>query len=288
MRWTPGWKSDDVEDRRGEGGGGLRLGGGGVKLGLGGMVLVGVLSLVLKRNLFADLSQLNGGSPQAATPSAGSNDPEQQKLKEFVSFVLDDIQNSWKAEFASRGATYPRAKLVLFSDEVRSACGAADAATGPFYCPGDQKAYIDLSFYRDLKARFGAPGDFAQAYVIAHELGHHLQNVLQIEPRVRRQQRANPEQQNALSVRMELQADCFAGIWAKSTKTRGVLEEGDAEEALNCAAAIGDDRLQKQARGRVAPETFTHGSSEQRMRWFKKGFDGGQIDDCDTFKSQSL
>ena len=287
MRWTPGSRSDDVEDRRGATSGGR--GGGGLKLGLGGMVVVGLLSLVLQRNLFSDLSQVTGGASQPASPqAAGPADPEEEKLKDFVTFVLNDVQDWWKTDFASRGATYPRAKLVLFSGEVRSACGAAEAATGPFYCPGDHKAYIDLSFYRDLKARFGAPGDFAQAYVIAHELGHHLQNVLQIEPRVRREQRANPAQANALSVRMELQADCFAGIWAKSTQQRKLLEEGDADEAFNCAAAIGDDRLQKQGRGRVTPETFTHGSSEQRIRWFKRGFETGTIDSCDTFQSKSL
>jgi predicted metalloprotease len=283
MKWTPGGQSDDVEDRRGEG----RSGGGmPVRLGLGGMLVLGVLSLVFKRNLFADLSQVSDGSgpPVPAASHARGED----KQVEFVSFVLDDIQKTWAADFAKRGQTYPHAKLVLFSGEVRSGCGAAEAATGPFYCPTDRKAYIDLSFYDDLRARFGAPGDFAQAYVIAHELGHHIQNVLQIEPRIRRQQRAEPASANRLSVQMELQADCFAGIWAKSTDQRNLLDAEDVDEALTCASAIGDDRLQKQAGGRVNAETFTHGSSEQRVRWFKTGMQHGDIESCDTFSATTL
>jgi predicted metalloprotease len=278
MRWTPGSRRDDIEDRRGQRAG---LGGAGIKLGLGGFLLVGALSLVMKRNLFADLSQLSGGQAGPATPHAAG--PEEEQLVEFVTFALNDIQDTWAADFQRRGQSYPRAKLVLFTGEVRSACGAAEAAVGPFYCPADRKAYIDLSFYSDLKARFGAPGDFAQAYVLAHEIGHHLQNVLGIEARVRKEQRLRSGEANALSVRMELQADCFAGAWAHSTQQRKLLEAGDAEEALRCAAAIGDDRLQKQGQGRVTPETFTHGSSAQRMSWFKRGFERGNLDDCDTF-----
>ena len=287
MRWTPGGHSQDIEDRRG--GGGLSLGGGGMRLGFGGMIVLGILSVVFGRNFFA-------GVPSGADPNPGAgsqtepyqSSPDEEKLVQFVSFVLDDVQKTWTNEFQRRGETYPHAKLVLFTDAVRSACGAAEAATGPFYCPADHKAYIDLSFYREMKERFGAPGDFAQAYVIAHELGHHIQNVLGIDSRMRRAQRAEPDEANQLSVRMQLQADCFAGIWGKSTEQRNILEEGDAEEALNCAAAIGDDRLQKQARGRVTPETFTHGSSAQRVRWFKKGFESGRIEDCDTFSASSL
>ncbi|HET9953158.1 MAG TPA: neutral zinc metallopeptidase [Polyangiaceae bacterium] len=287
MRYTPGGPSEDIEDRRGQGGGGL--GGGGLKLGLGGMLLVGLLSVVFRRNLFADLSQVQGNAPSRATPGAPYQEtPQEKQMVEFVSFVLDDVQNTWTREFQARGQTYPRAKLVLFTDVVRSACGTAESATGPFYCPGDQKAYIDLSFYQDLKARFGAPGDFAQAYVLAHEIGHHVQNVLGTEKRLRREQRANPADANALSVRMELQADCYAGMWGKSTQQRNLLEEGDVDEALNCATAIGDDRLQKQAGGRVSPETFTHGSSEQRKRWFKRGFESKRLEDCDTFGTTTL
>lgn len=284
MRWTPGGRSNDIEDRRGQGGSG---GGMPIRLGAGGLLLVGVLSLVLKRNLFADLSRASGQANPGAVP-AGSSSPEEEKQVEFLSFVIDDIQKTWAADFAKRGESYSRAKLVLFSGAVRSGCGAAESAMGPFYCPADHKAYIDLSFYRELKSRFGAPGDFAQAYVIAHEIGHHIQNLLQIEPRVRRQQRANPESTNQLSVRMELQADCFAGIWAKSTDQRNLLEAGDVDEALNCASAIGDDRLQRQAGRNVNAETFTHGSSAQRVRWFKQGMAKGTVEACDTFSAEQL
>ena len=260
-----------------------------MRLGLGGAIVLGLLSIVFRRNFFADVSPSVTDDPRGAAQSAPyHSSPEEEKLVEFVSFVLDDVQKTWTNEFQRRSETYPHAKLVLFTGEVNSACGAAEAATGPFYCPSDHKAYIDLSFYRELKERFGAPGDFAQAYVIAHELGHHVQNVLGIDSRMRRAQRAAPEEANQLSVRMELQADCFAGIWGRSTQQRNILEEGDAEEALNCAASIGDDRLQKQTRGRVTPDSFTHGSSAQRVHWFKKGFDGGRIEDCDTFSATSL
>jgi predicted metalloprotease len=260
-----------------------------MRLGFGGMIVLGILSVVFGRNFFAGVPSGADPSPQSASPTQPyQSSPDEEKLVQFVSFVLDDVQKTWTNEFHRRGETYPHAKLVLFTDSVRSACGTAEAATGPFYCPADQKAYIDLSFYREMKERFGAPGDFAQAYVIAHELGHHVQNVLGIDSRMRRAQRAEPDEANQLSVRMELQADCFAGMWGKSTEQRSILEEGDAEEALNCAAAIGDDRLQKQGRGRVTPETFTHGSSAQRVRWFKKGFESGRIEDCDTFSASSL
>ena len=209
-------------------------------------------------------------------------------MVQFVSFVLDDVQSTWSDELAQQGRRYTPAVLVLFRDRTSSACGTGAAAMGPFYCSRDGRVYIDLSFYRDLRQRFGAPGDFAQAYVIAHEIGHHVQSLLGISERVHaasREQRAGSE---SLAVRLELQADCFAGMWAHATRKRELLESGDVEEALTAAAAIGDDRLQTQARGTVAPETFTHGSSEQRMRWFRRGLETGEIDACDTFRAARL
>ena len=205
--------------------------------------------------------------------------PQEEKLVQFVSFVLDDAQTVWK-EIEPR---YRDARLVLFRGGVRSACGNASSAMGPFYCPGDEKVYIDLGFYGDLARRFGAPGDFAQAYVLAHELGHHLQNVLGIEPKVRELQRARPGQANELSVRMELQADCFAGVWAHSAAQRNLLESGDLEEGLGAAAAVGDDRIQSMGGGGVRPESFTHGSSQQRVDWFRRGYRNGDANVCDTF-----
>ena len=197
--------------------------------------------------------------------------------------MLDDAQNTWRSVLGPR---YQDAKLVLFRDVVRSACGMAESATGPFYCPGDSKVYIDLSFFDELGQRFGAPGDFAQAYVLAHEIGHHVQNLLGVSSKVRRAQESNPRQENALSVRLELQADCFAGMWGHNTQQRGHLESGDVDEGLAAAAAVGDDRIQRQARGYVSPESFTHGSSAQRSQWFRRGFDTGDIKSCDTFAAQ--
>ena len=216
--------------------------------------------------------------------------PEEAQLREFVSVVLADTEETWGQIFSTAGQTYEEPKLVLFSGAVESACGFAQAAVGPFYCPGDRKVYIDLSFYQDLQSRFGAPGDFAQAYVVAHEVGHHVQTLLGISERnMAARQRASEAQANALSVRQELQADCFAGIWAHNAdRSRQLLEQGDIEEGLNAASAIGDDRLQKQSRGYVAPESFTHGSSEQRVRWFKRGFESGDVKTCDTFAANSL
>ena len=202
---------------------------------------------------------------------------------QFVSFVLDDAQNTWAQLLPAQGVQYRKAKLVLFRDAINSACGFAEAATGPFYCPADEKVYIDLGFYDELKQRFGAPGDFAQAYVLAHEVGHHVQNVLGIEEKVRAARRQNPGAANALSVRMELQADCLAGVWAHSTNQRQILESGDIEEGLGAAAAVGDDRLQRMSTGRINPESFTHGSSAQRMDWFKRGFTTGSVQSCNTF-----
>jgi predicted metalloprotease len=204
---------------------------------------------------------------------------------EFVSFVLDDVQRTWGRELPKLGQSYHDAKLVLFTDAIRSGCGSAQAAMGPFYCPVDQKVYIDLGFYHDLKSRFGAPGDFAQAYVIAHEIGHHLQNLLGIAEQVQDAQQRRPEQAGPLSVRLELQADCLAGVWAASTNRRDLLERGDIEEGLGAAAAVGDDRIQRQATGRVSPETWTHGSSAQRVAWFTRGLESGDLQQCDAFST---
>jgi len=216
--------------------------------------------------------------------------PQEARLADFVSVILADTEETWGDIFKSKGWRYEEPKLVLFSGSVRSACGLAQAAMGPFYCPGDHKVYIDLGFYRDLKERHNAPGDFAQAYVIAHEIGHHVQNLLGVSSQVRRaQQRMSKKQANALSVRVELQADCYAGVWAHNAhRSRQLLEEGDIEEGLNAASAIGDDRLQKQARGYVAPDSFTHGSSRQRVKWFKIGLREGEMDACDTFSVDQI
>lgn len=229
-----------------------------------------------------------GNSPGGGAV-APANDPDAE-LVEFINFVLKDIQATWDKAFpAQLDRRYRPVKLVIFSDAVESACGYNSAAIGPFYCPADKQAYIDLSFYRDLDRRFGAPGDFAQAYVIAHEIGHHIQNLLGTSGKVHREKRAlSKEEGNALSVRLELQADCLAGIWAHSTSRRELLDRGDIEEGLRAAAAIGDDTLQKRAKGRVTPETWTHGSSAQRVRWFRRGFDTGKVAECDTFSARRL
>lgn len=274
MRWTPNGMSGDVEDRRG---------GGFVKLGIGGTLLVGVLSLLFGRNLFTSLGSSDEGTP-AAAPAAENGDPK--KVDEgaaFVSFVLDDVQDVWQRELPKRGPRYDRAKLVLFTDRVQSACGSASASVGPFYCPIDRKVYLDLGFFHELSSRFGAPGDFARAYVIAHEIGHHVQTLVGTESKVSAMQEREPSRKNELSVRLELQADCYAGVWAHSTEQRKILESGDLEEGLAAAAAVGDDRLAKQAGARVRAETFTHGSSSQRVAWFRKGFASGDPAACDTF-----
>jgi uncharacterized protein len=281
MRWTSGGKSEDVEDRRGGGGGGglgLPIG----RLGIGGFIVLAALSLIFKKNFFALLGQGGGEAPSGPAPTSA----EEEKLVQFVSFVLDDAQRTWSAEFPKQlGGEYGKAKLVIFTDRVRSGCGAAESAMGPFYCPADSKVYIDLGFYRALAKRLGAPGDFAQAYVIAHELGHHVQNLRGTERELRTRQRGKSEtEKNALSVRMELQADCFAGIWAHGTQKRDLLEQGDVEEALGAAAAVGDDRLS----GSANQERWTHGSAAMRTRWFKKGMSSGKIADCDTFAATEL
>jgi predicted metalloprotease len=281
MRWTPGGRSGDLEDRRGSSGG---FGGGGMRIGLGGAAVLLVLSLIFKQNFFALLSGDGAaGEPSASGPVTSS--PEEEKEVQFVSFVLDDAQATWERLFQARGQPYEHAKLVLFRDAIQSACGFAQAATGPFYCPGDERIYIDLGFYDELKQRFGAPGDFAQAYVLTHELGHHVQRLLGTEAKVREAQQREPDAANQLSVRLELQADCYAGVWGHETRQRDILEAGDVEEGLAAAAAVGDDRIQKMSGKGVSPEGFTHGSSEQRTSWFRRGFESGRPEDCDTFKS---
>jgi uncharacterized protein len=279
MRWTRGHRSDYIEDRRGQ-----RAGWGG-RIGMGTLVLA-LVAFLAQRYLGVDLG-LSGGGPdpgvsEPAQPIDPATDPDRETI-EFISFVLDDLHATWKDKFAEVGKQYRPARLVLFRDAVRSeACGFGTAAVGPFYCPGDQKAYIDLSFYRLLRERFAAPGDFAQAYVLAHEIGHHVQNLLGYEEALRRSQRRAPQRKNELSVRYELQADCLAGVWGHSTRKRKLLEPGDVEEGLRAAAAIGDDTLQKQSGGEVSPESWTHGSSEQRTRWLRRGLDSGRIDACET------
>ena len=279
MRWESGRRSDNVEDRRG-----MRVPGGiaGGGIGIVVIALVAMFFGVDPRLILEGAGQL-GGTPvqeQAAPP-----DPAQDRLKDFVSVVLADTEDTWTEIFRRGGSQYAAPRLVLFSGAVQSACGRAEAAVGPFYCPGDRQVYIDLDFYRMLAERFGAPGDFAQAYVIAHEVGHHVQNLLGISEKVHAaSQRGSQERANQLSVRQELQADCFAGLWAHSAnRSRQILEAGDIEEGLAAAAAIGDDRLQQQGQGYVAPESFTHGSSEQRVRWFKRGLESGDMKACDTF-----
>jgi predicted metalloprotease len=286
MRWRPGGRSSNLDDLRSSTGGrGVRVGGG---LGLGGIAIVLVIGLLTGQNPLQILGSLVEGGAGGTAVQTGSP-PSQEELAaeeesvQFVSFVLDDAQNTWRELFRREGQQYEDARLALFRDAVESSCGMGQSAMGPFYCPADRRVYIDLGFYDELRRRFGAPGDFAQAYVISHEIGHHVQNLLGIERQVREQQQGNPGGANELSVRMELQADCFAGIWGHSTAQRKLLDEGDVQEALNAAAAIGDDRIQTQGGGRVSPESFTHGSSEQRVQWFRTGLERGEIGSCNTF-----
>ncbi len=296
MRLDDQRESDNLEDRRGDGGGmggggGLRLGGG--RLGLGTIAIALVASYFLGINPMTVLSMLSGGGGMPAVEHSAPpahKPPADDQMAKFVSKVLASTEDTWTDVFRANGKRYVEPKLVLFSGMTPTACGTGQAAMGPFYCPGDQKVYIDLSFYRDLKDRFKAPGEFAQAYVIAHEVGHHVQNQLGIADQVHKaQQRASRAEANALSVRMELQADCLAGVWGKRTDTmKGVLEPGDLEAALNAASAIGDDRLQQQAQGRIVPESFTHGSSDQGVRWFKRGFETGDMNQCNTFQAARL
>jgi uncharacterized protein len=287
MRLGDDGDRSNVEDRRGL----SRLGGRPMRLGLGGTLLLLVASVVFQQDFFSMLATDQGaGDPAAAAGAGATADPRRRQAELELETVavgsFNDAQQVYAEALARGGTAYRTARLVLFWDEVRSACGAAAAEMGPFYCPGDERVYIDLGFYRELASRFGAPGQFAQAYVIAHELGHHVQGVLGIEPRVRAAQRRNPARQNALSVAMELQADCLAGVWGHSARRRGLLDPGDVEAGLNAASAIGDNRLQKQATGRVSPESFTHGSSAQRVRWFRRGLESGDPEACDTFAAR--
>lgn len=288
MRWDMGRRSSNVEDQRGQPmiPRGVKGGGIGVLL----LALVGMFfgidpSVIL--NLFGN-GEMPAGRP--AMERRAAPNPQQDRLADFVSVVLADTEDTWKEQFQKRGSTYREPKLVLFSGAVKSACGFAQAATGPFYCGNDQKVYIDLDFYKELKHKLHAPGDFAQAYVIAHEIGHHVQNQLGILDKVHAaKQRVSQAEYNQLSVRLELQADCFAGIWAHhADRARNVVEPGDIDEALNAASQIGDDRLQRQSRGYITPDSFTHGSSAQRANWFRQGYNSGKIKDCNTFAAKRL
>ena len=284
MRMDDYRDSDNVEDRRGGGG----IGRGGV--GIGGIVLALVVSYFTGINPMTLLGFIEQTPlAQHSAPSAHKPPPHDESAR-FVSKVLASTEDVWTETFRQNGKHYEAPKLVLFTGSTPTACGTGQSAMGPFYCPGDHKVYIDLAFYRELKERFHAPGEFAQAYVIAHEVGHHVQNLLGIADKVHQaKQRVSKAEANAMSVRMELQADCLAGVWGKRTDTmKKVLEPGDLEAALNAASAIGDDRLQQQAQGRIVPESFTHGSSAQRVRWFKTGFESGDMNQCNTFKATKL
>ena len=278
MRWKGRSGSGNIEDRRGMGMG-LPLGG-----GIGGLVLLLLFSALTGQNPADLISTESPGSETVGTSGAREDDPQRQ----FVSVVLRDTEETWGEIFSQRRATYQPPTLVLFTQATQSACGVGQSAMGPFYCPADQNVYLDLSFFNDLDQRFGAPGDFAQAYVIAHEVGHHIQTITGVSERVHAaRQRMSGREANALSVRQELQADCYAGVWGHYAAQRGLLEPGDAEEGLRAAAAIGDDRLQQQSQGRIVPESFTHGSSEQRVSWLRRGMDAGDVDACDTFAAGS-
>jgi uncharacterized protein len=287
-------ESDNVEDRRSSGGmgsGGSRgIGGlGGGRLGIGGIVIALVASYFLGINPMTILSILGGGGAPTQQVSQGpaQRPPKDDQMASFVSKVLADTEDVWGAVFQQGKAVYPAPKLVLFRGATPTACGTGQSAMGPFYCPGDQKVYIDLAFYETMKTKLGAPGDFAQAYVIAHEVGHHIQHVMGISGKVDAMRgRISEKEQNALSVRLELQADCFAGVWSRSSKLG--LDKGDIEEALNAASAIGDDTLQKKSQGYAQPDTFTHGSSKQRMAWFNAGLQSGNMKSCDTFSAKAL
>jgi hypothetical protein len=311
MKWSRGQSSDDVLDRRGAepaaGGGSGGMGGMPLPRGKGGLI---VLALVVVLALAGGGQCLGGGtggsdgaafditdifeqlpadvpagqtSDEAAPP--GGPDPEQE-LVDFVTFVVDDVQDGWAGAFPE--GQYRRAQTVLYRQSVESGCGVAPSTVGPFYCPADEKVYLDLSFFQDLSDRFGAPGDFAIAYVIAHEIGHHVQNLTGTNQEVQRASQQDPDQANELSVRLELQADCLAGVWAQSTYERGLLEDGDLEEALTAASAVGDDTIQSQSGMQIEPDTWTHGSAEQRRRWFTRGFESGSTESCDTFNAADL
>ncbi len=285
MRWKTGRRSRNIDDRRSARFSKKAKGGG---IGILILALIGMYfgidpSIILQQG--ANLSSSTATQQEQYQPTASEN-----KLADFVSVVLADTEDTWSTIFSKGGASYQQPTLVLFTGAVNSACGFSRSAIGPFYCPADKKVYIDLSFYQDLQSKFGAPGDFAQAYVVAHEVGHHVQNLLGVSSKVHAMRsKLSQTEYNKMSVKLELQADCFSGVWANhADKMRNILEPGDIEEALNAASMIGDDRLQKQAKGHVAPDSFTHGSSAQRMRWFKQGFTTGKIDNCNTFKAKRM
>ena len=283
MLWKGQRQSDNVEDRRGMSGGGMAIGG-----GLGGIVIL-VIALLLGADPRQLLEQSRGVDPSTGTTTSRPTNPQEDELKQFSATVLASTEDVWADIFRQQGRTYSKPTLVLFTDAVRSACGEAGAAVGPFYCPGDQKLYLDLSFFNDLQTRFRAPGDFAQAYVIAHEVGHHVQNLLGTMDKVDAVRgRMSEAEANQLSVRLELQADFLAGVWAHYAQQKGILEAGDIEEALGAASAVGDDRLQREGQGYVIPDSFTHGTSEQRIRWFRKGLETGNLREGDTFSARSL
>jgi len=284
MRWEDGRRSDNVEDRRGS-----SVSRGVVGGGIGTVILV-LVAMYFGVDPSVVLNTASTGNNRPAVTRPADRPAEENRMSEFVSVVLADTEDTWRDLFKKGGKTYQEPKLVLFTGAVQSACGTADAAVGPFYCPGDRKVYIDLAFYQELKNRFRAPGDFAQAYVIAHEVGHHVQNLMGISKKVQdARSRASEKEGNRLSVRLELQADCFAGVWANhADRARHILESGDVEEALNAASAIGDDRLQRSSRGTVVPDAFTHGTSEQRVRWFNNGLTTGDIKQCNTFSAARL
>ena len=277
MRWTPGGRSRNLEDRRSSGG----LGRG---LGIGGTVVILALSLITGRNLFSDLG-VEPGVGTTGAPMTAADSAREEPQVQFVSYVLDDAQNIWAEIMRQNNAQYQPATLVLFRNSTQSGCGIGQSAMGPFYCPLDQKVYIDLAFYDELQRRYGASGDFAQAYVLAHEIGHHVQHLSGTDTEVRQAQQQNPGAANQLSVAMELQADCYAGVWAYSTQARGKLEEGDVDEALTAAASVGDDRIQERSGQRVNVDGFTHGSAAQRAEWFRRGLSNGDPRACDTFSS---
>jgi hypothetical protein len=276
MRLDPG-DSNEVEDRRNEGGGGGGFAIGGRHIGIGGIIVLGILSLVFKRDLISPFLGTSGST------SSSTADPARDRAEApevpLVTAVITDVQKTWQQTLPN----YRPTRLILFRDQTHSGCGAAETETGPFYCPADELVYLDLAFYDELQQRFGAPGQFAQAYVLAHEVGHHVQKILGIEGKVRQAQQARPSQANQLSVALELQADCFAGVWGHSAQQRNKLDPNDVESGLGAAAAVGDDRIQHMAGRRVSPENFTHGSSAQRVQWFKAGMQSGSIDSCNTF-----
>ena len=282
MRWRGERQSTNIEDRRGIGGRGIAVGGG------LGTLLIMILALIFGFDPQTLLQQAPTDQPTQVQTSRPQNS-EEEELKQFVAVVLAKSEDVWQDVFRQNGRQYREPTLVLFTDQVRSACGIAGAAVGPFYCPGDEKVYIDLAFYEELRRQFNAPGDFAQAYVVAHEVGHHVQNLLGITERVDAMQRQMGEREgNQMSVRLELQADFFAGVFARYVQKQGLLEEGDIEEALRAASAVGDDKIQRRTTGYVVPDSFTHGTSEQRLRWFKRGYETGDIRQGDTFNATNL